>query len=100
MKENTDLFSLGVGLIASLLKGIKKRLKMRPLIVGTISGAILAWGTLGVVEFFMHDLDLKIVILVSYIAGWVASEITDVLDESVRDAYDIIHAWFKSKFNK
>ena len=100
MKENTDLFSLGVGLIASLMKGIKKKLKMRPLIIAGVSGAILSWGTLGVLEFFMHNMDMKIVILTSFIVGWIANEITEVLDDVVKDAYDVLHAWFRNKFNK
>jgi len=100
MKENTDLFTLAVGLIASIMKGIKKKLNLRLLIIAGVSGAILSWGTLGVLEYFMSDMDIKVAILTSFIVGWIANEITEVLDEIVKDAYDVLHAWFKDKFSK
>lgn len=100
MKENHDLLSLFVGLIASIMKGIKKRLSLRLIVIAGISGALLSFGTLGVLEYFLTDIDVRTAILASFIVGWIANEITEVLDDAVKDAYDIIHIWFKSKFKK
>lgn len=98
--ENADITTLIVGLIASILKGIKKRFKLRGLIIAGISGATLAYGTLGALEFFMEGVDIRTAILSAWIVGWVANEITEVLDEIVKDLYEVILAWVKTKFKK
>lgn len=99
MKENTDLFSIAVGLCASIMKGIKKKLKSRPLIIAGISGAIMAYGTLGALEYFIDGLTMRTAVLISFVVGWVASELTELLDDIVKDCYDIFLAWMKSRFN-
>lgn len=98
--KDADMYSLFVGLLASILKGIKKRLKIRGLIIAGVTGGLLSYGTLGILEMFMNGVDMRTVILCAFAVGWVANEITDVLDEVVKDAYDIVLAWFKSKFKK
>ena len=98
--KDADMYSLFVGLLASLLKGIKKRLKLRGLIIAGTTGALLSYGTLGILEMFMEGVDMRTVILCAFAVGWVANEITDVLDEIVKDAYDVVLLWFKSKLKK
>lgn len=97
--KDADMYSLGVGLVASVLKGIKKKLKIRPLIIAGITGALLSYGTLGALEFFMADVSLRTAILSAFIVGWVANEITEVLDDLVKDLYDIFLFWIRSRFN-
>ena len=44
------------------------------------------------------DLSQRATILVSFAVGWVANELTDILDKFVKDAYDIFIAYIRGFF--
>ena len=50
--EYTDLWAVGVGLMGSLMKGIKKKLGLSTTIMGMLVGGILAYGTIGIIDQF------------------------------------------------
>ena len=50
--EYTDLWAVGVGLLGSLMKGIKKKLGLQTTILGMLVGGILAYGTIGIIDQF------------------------------------------------
>lgn len=100
IKENTDLWAVLVGTTASLMKGLKRKLKAQQLIIALITGGVLAWGTLGIIDMFFGQLEPKVIMLVSFAVGWVANEITDVLDDTIKDAYELVKQWAKSKLKK
>ena len=100
IKDNTDLWAVLVGTTASLMKGLKKKLKAQQLIIALITGGVLAWGTLGIIDMFFGELEPKVIMLVSFAVGWVANEITDVLDDTIKDAYELVKQWAKSKLKK
>ena len=100
MKDNIDFWAVIFGACASLMKSLKKKFKMKNIIIAIFVGSALAFGTLGFIERFLGELDARAIMLISFVVGWIANEITDVLDEVVRDFYDIIKAWFKTKFKK
>jgi hypothetical protein len=100
IKDNTDLWAVLVGTTASLMKGLKRKLKAQQLIIALITGGVLAWGTLGIIDMFFGELEPKVIMLVSFAVGWVANEITDVLDDTIKDAYELVKQWAKSKLKK
>jgi hypothetical protein len=100
IKDNTDLWAVLVGTTASLMKGLKRKLKAQQLIIALITGGVLAWGTLGIIDMFFGQLEPKVIMLVSFAVGWVANEITDVLDDTIKDAYELVKQWAKSKLKK
>lgn len=100
MRDNLDLWAIMVGILASLLKGIKNKLASRELIIAGIIGGLLAWGTLGIIDFLFGNQDPRIIMLVSFSVGWIANELTDVLDQVVKDAYALLYDYIKSKLNK
>ena len=100
IKDNTDLWAVLVGTTASLMKGLKRTLKAQQLIIALITGGVLAWGTLGIIDMFFGQLEPKVIMLVSFAVGWVANEITDVLDDTIKDAYELVKQWAKSKLKK
>lgn len=100
IKDNTDLWAVLVGTTASLMKGLKRKLKAQQLIIALITGGVLAWGTLGIIDMFFGELEPKVIMLVSFAVGWVANEITDVLDDTIKDAYELVKQWAKSKIKK
>ena len=82
------------------MKGLKRKLKAQQLIIALITGGVLAWGTLGIIDMFFGELEPKVIMLVSFAVGWVANEITDVLDDTIKDAYELVKQWAKSKLKK
>jgi hypothetical protein len=86
--QYSDLWAVSVGVLGSFLKGLKKRLKMRTMIIQVIVGGILAYGTIGVIDTFFSGLDSKIVIVISFAIGWVANELTEYLDDTIKSLAD------------
>ena len=86
--QYSDLWAVSVGVLGSFLKGLKKKLKMRTMIIQVFVGGILAYGTIGVIDTFFSGLDSKIVIVISFAIGWVANELTEYLDETIKDLAD------------
>lgn len=102
MKDNLDFWSAIAGALAALLKGLKHRLKMRQLLLSLAVASIMAWGTIGVLQYWFssNNIDPRIVILVSFSVGWVANELTDILDEFVKTRLPImLEGMFKFKSN-
>lgn len=100
MKDNVDLWAVIFGAGASLMKAVKKKMKMKNIVIAICVGSALAFGTLGFIERFLGQMDMRGIMLISFIVGWIANEITDVLDDVVRDLYDIAKVWLSSKFGK
>lgn len=101
MKDNLDVYSAFAGAVAALLKGIKHRLSMRQVILSLVIASILSWSTIGVLQYFFSSTDPKITILVSFSVGWVANELTDILDEFVKDKVPVLlEIIFRIKPNK
>lgn len=101
MKDNLDVYSAVAGAVAALLKGIKHRLSMRQVILSLLIASILSWSTIGVLQYFFSSTDSKITILVSFSVGWVANELTDILDEFVKDKVPVLlEVIFRIKPNK
>ena len=82
--EFTDLVSMGIGVVGALVKGMKKKIGLTNTIMGMVIGAILAYGTIGVIDQFFSHLNERIVIVISFAVGWVANELTEYLDDAVK----------------
>ena len=87
LEQFTDLFAMAVGMIGSLMKGLKKRLKMQTIFIGMVIAGILSFSLIGVVEIFYAELSPKLIILISFIVGWVANELTEKIDEVFEEFY-------------
>ena len=97
MKENIDLLSAIVGGLAALLKAIKKRMNFQTIIISAIVGAVLGFGALGVLTFFLSQATPNLIIFVSFVVGWVAGELTEIFEEAVKDGYTLAKAYAKGK---
>jgi hypothetical protein len=80
----TDLVSIGIGVLGAFTKGVKKRLGVKETFLGMLVGAILAFGTIGIIDQFFSHLNEKIVIVISFAVGWVANEMTEYLDNAIK----------------
>jgi len=100
MKNNIDIYTLVVGLISAILKGIKKNFSARTLIISALSGSMLALGSLGLAMYFLESIDVRMAIFIAFVVGWVSSEITDALEKIVKDVYDILKVYLQTKIKK
>jgi hypothetical protein len=94
----TDLFSMLIGVVGALLKGIKSKLSVITIILSCIVAGILSYASIGLIEIFYTDLSPKLVIFISFCVGWIANEITAKLDLLVNDFYDIFINWLRNYF--
>lgn len=97
LENFTDIFAMIVGMAGALMKGVKKKLKLQSICIGMIVAGILSFSLIGVIELFYMDLTPKLIILVSFVVGWLANEITEKLDLVFDDIFDIFFNWVKRK---
>lgn len=97
LEEFTDIIAMSIGMAGALMKGIKKRLKIQTIIITMIIAGILSFSLLGVLELFYHELTPRLIILVSFIVGWLANEITEKIDLFFDDIYEYFIKWIKTK---
>lgn len=93
-----DLLSIVIGMIGALLKGVKIKMHPFSIILGMLVAGILSFSTIGLIEMFFSEVSQKIAILVAFVTGWIANELTEKMDEFVNDIYQIFIDWLKSKF--
>lgn len=97
LEQFTDIFAMLIGMTGALMKGLKKRLKIKSILIGMVVAGILSFSLIGVIEMFYKDLSPKVIILVSFVVGWLANEITEKIDLIFDDAFDLFLSWIKTK---
>ena len=90
LEQFTDLIAVLVGMIGAMAKGIKRRVKLQTLIVGMVVAGILSFSLIGVVEIFYDELTPRLIILVSFVVGWVANELTETIDIIFMEFYEVL----------
>jgi len=95
-EQFTDIIAMGIGMTGALMKGMKKRLKIKSILIGMVVAGILSFS---LIELFYEELTPKLIILVSFVVGWLANEITEKIDLIFDDAFDIALDWIKKKKN-
>jgi len=93
MKENIDILSALAGGAGALIKGRRRKRKLKVLILDMIVGVILGYTSIGLLDYFMIAYNVKAVILVSYVVGYLTNELTDLLESLVKKADDVIIGW-------
>ena len=93
----TDIIAMGIGMAGALMKGLKKKLKLRSILITMVIAGILSFSLLGLLEIFYHDWTPRLVIFVSFVVGWLANEITEKIDLMFDDAYNYFISWMKTQ---
>lgn len=96
LEQFTDVIAIAVGMLGAMAKGLKKRLRIQTIIIGMCIAGILSFSLIGVLELFYDELTPRLIILVSFIVGWVANEITEKIDLVFEDFYQYIYKKFKN----
>lgn len=97
-EQFTDLFAILIGMIGALAKGLKKRAKIKTIVIGMTIAGILSYSLIGVVEIFYNELTPRLIILVSFVVGWVANELTEKIDLVFNDVFDFFADKVKNLF--
>ena len=100
LEQFTDLMAMAIGMTGALLKGLKKRVKLQGILTGMVIAGILSYSLIGVIEIFYDDLTPKLIILVSFVVGWIANEVTEKIDLIFEDAYQYFRGWIKNQNKK
>lgn len=100
LEQFTDLMAMAIGMTGALLKGLKKRVKLQGILTGMVIAGILSYSLIGVIEIFYDDLTPKLIILVSFVVGWIANEVTEKIDLIFEDAYQYFRGWLKNQNKK
>lgn len=100
LEQFTDLITMAIGMTGALLKGLKKRVKLQGILTGMIVAGILSYSLIGVIEIFYNDLTPKLIILVSFVVGWIANEVTEKIDLIFEDAFQYFRGWLKNQNKK
>ena len=97
-EQFTDLFAILIGMVGALAKGLKKRAKIKTILIGMSIAGILSYSLIGVVEIFYNELTPRLIILVSFVVGWVANELTEKIDLVFNDVFDFFANKVKNLF--
>ena len=97
LEQFTDLLAMAIGMTGALLKGLKKRVKIQQIMTGMIVAGILSYSLIGVIEIFYDQLTPKLIILVSFVVGWIANEVTEKIDLVFEDAFQYFLGWLKKQ---
>lgn len=88
---------MGIGMTGALMKGLKKRMRMQSIVIACVVAGILSFSLIGVIELFYQDLTPRLTILVAFVVGWLANEITEKIDLIFEDVWDHIERLIKKK---
>lgn len=99
MKENIEIMAGILGLVASVLKGIKKKFFTRVIFVNAIVGFVLSYLFFAASTIYLQKYisDTRLLLAMAYFIGWIANDFTDGLEKSINNVFDIIIAFFRVK---
>lgn len=81
-----------IGGTGAILKGMKRRHKLRTTIINTITGGMLAYLSLDVIPLIVEDASERTIMLISFTIGYVSNELTDHFEELLDTVFDVIKA--------
>jgi len=97
LEQFTDLLAMAIGMTGALMKGLKKRMKMQSILIACVVAGILSFSLIGVIELFYNDLTPRLTILVAFVVGWLANEITEKIDLIFDDVWEYIEGVIKKR---
>jgi preprotein translocase subunit Sec61beta len=72
-------------------------MKMQSILIACVVAGILSFSLVGVIELFYQDLTPRLVILVAFVVGWLANEITEKIDLIFEDVWEYIEGVIKKR---
>lgn len=97
LEQFTDLLAMAIGMTGALMKGLKKRMKMQSVGIAMVVAGILSFSLIGVIELFYNEMTPRLTILLAFVVGWLANEITEKIDLIFEDVWEYIQRMIKKK---
>lgn len=97
LEQFTDILAMAIGMSGALMKGLKKRMKMQSIMIACVVAGILSFSLIGVIELFYHEMTPRLTILLAFVVGWLANEITEKIDLIFEDVWEYIQRLIKKK---
>jgi xanthine/uracil permease len=97
LEQFTDLLAMAIGMTGALMKGLKKRMKMQSVGIAMVVAGILSFSLIGVIELFYNEMTPRLTILLAFVVGWLANEITEKIDLIFEDVWEYIQIMIKKK---
>jgi len=97
LEQFTDILAMAIGMSGALMKGLKKRMKMQSIMIAMVVAGILSFSLIGVIELFYHEMTPRLTILLAFVVGWLANEITEKIDLIFEDVWEYIQRLIKKK---
>ena len=97
LEQFTDLLAMAIGMTGALMKGLKKRMKMQSVGIAMVVAGILSFSLIGVIELFYNEMTPRLTILLAFVVGWLANEITEKIDLIFEDVWEHIQRVIKKK---
>ena len=97
LENFTDVLSILIGMLGAMLKAVKKRMKVISAVLSMIVAGILCYSAIGLVEMFWGAVSPRVTILIAFIVGWTANEITDKMDLFIDDIYEYYVGYLNKK---
>ena len=69
IEQFTDIIAMAIGMAGALMKGLKKKLKIKTILITMSVAGILSYSLLGLLEIFYHDWTPRLIIFVSFVVG-------------------------------
>lgn len=98
MRENIEVMAGMAAALGALLKGLKKKFTNKELIINMIVAGFISFGVVAAVTYWLpeHIEDPKVLLFVTFFAGWITNDFTNNLEESMSDVYDIFLDWLRN----
>lgn len=97
LEQFTDLLAMAIGMTGALMKGLKKRMKIQSVGIAMVVAGILSFSLIGVIELFYNEMTPRLTILLAFVVGWLANEITEKIDLIFEDVWEYIQRMIKKK---
>ena len=70
---------------------------MQSIMIAMVVAGILSFSLIGVIELFYHEMTPRLTILLAFVVGWLANEITEKIDLIFEDVWEYIQRLIKKK---
>jgi len=98
MKTDPNIIAGSIGAVGAILKGAKKRHKIRTIIVNMIIGGLLAYLSMDIIPMFIEDISNRTSMLISFSIGYLSNEFTDHIENLLDLVIELISEKIKKVF--
>ncbi len=89
MKDNPEILTALAAMIGGIMKAIKIRLNWRSTVASVTMATLIGYLMPGLIHLAMEDANQQMTIAVSILVGFLMHSITDILEEQLKNRFNI-----------